>query len=145
MIHQISEQLLIQKDLLDPKVQALHRLHLSYLREFQKMKKSLAGEALSTALHPENGEVVTPEENTVQKEIKKSPSPVQSDWFHRLNEVPSGLLMKPLDQINQKDRDNLYVHLKNQERLKERSAVSNSPGTNQPSGAKRAYHTPGLK
>lgn len=121
IILQISQELLKQTDLLDPKTQALHRLFLSYLREYQRAKKSAlhspegtesspgrktrnTGENKKTSdqkgQNPSQQEQNPPEAKSSRekKTAKKSQNAVpEREMLNRLKNTPSGLLMKPFD------------------------------------------------
>jgi hypothetical protein len=130
IINQISRELLNQTDLLNPKTQALHRLYLSYLREFQRVKKHVLPPAPDisrskprTARASESKVSATklpdskPSEPQSSPELKASESKASeskalsvnqsppkrisaAEMQRKIREVPPGLLMHPFPPLN---------------------------------------------
>ncbi|MGI6454480.1 MAG: hypothetical protein ACOX5R_02535 [bacterium] len=91
MIKKLGEELFNQNDLLDPKVQSLHRLYLSYLREYKRMQVKLQQKAEEEAQSEREGNQLSTSE--------KSDPPAQSDSSgnldNRVNENRSRLFRNP--------------------------------------------------
>ncbi|MGI6457310.1 MAG: hypothetical protein ACOX5R_17070 [bacterium] len=111
MIKKLGEELFNQNDLLDPKVQSLHRLYLSYLREYKRMQEKLQ--------QKEEEESQSEREGNQPAATAKSDSPANSNnrqhekhdrenekrppRFRNPPEVPSGSF-KNTGREQQKDR-----------------------------------------
>lgn len=108
IILQISQELLKQTDLLDPKTQALHRLFLSYLREYQRAKKSALPSPEGTETSPgkknkntggngSTGKAKAPEKTQDATEKARHRISEREMLLLIKNNTPPGLLMKPFD------------------------------------------------
>ncbi|MGI6456590.1 MAG: hypothetical protein ACOX5R_13365 [bacterium] len=98
MIKKLGEELFNQNDLLDPKVQSLHRLYLSYLREYKQMQEKLQQKAEEEAQNESEGnkpDTSAKSDNSVRSDSSANPKKQQNEKYNRENEKRSHLFHHP--------------------------------------------------
>ncbi|MGI6458050.1 MAG: hypothetical protein ACOX5R_20860 [bacterium] len=109
MIKKLGEELFNQNDLLDPKVQSLHRLYLSYLREYKRMQEKLQQKAEEESQSecegrtPDSTAKSEPSANSGNRENGKQSHPLRNP-----SESVSGSL-KNTGREQQKDRKQIFA------------------------------------
>ncbi|MGI6456306.1 MAG: hypothetical protein ACOX5R_11900 [bacterium] len=110
MIKKLGEELFSQSDLLDPKVQSLHRLYLSYLREYKQMREKLqqkAEEESQSECEGNKPDTSVKSGSSVRSDSSANPNNRENGKRSHLFRQPSGSLsdsLKNTGRERQKDR-----------------------------------------